>query len=50
VMLLLVEQNVSQALALSTRGFVLEQGRMAISGRGSDLLANPHVKKVYLGL
>jgi branched-chain amino acid transport system ATP-binding protein len=50
VMLLLVEQNVGQALALSTRGFVLEQGRIAISGKGSDLLANPHVKKVYLGL
>jgi branched-chain amino acid transport system ATP-binding protein len=50
VMLLLVEQNVGQALALSARGFVLEQGRIAISGKGSDLLANPHVKKVYLGL
>jgi branched-chain amino acid transport system ATP-binding protein len=50
VMLLLVEQNVSQALSLSTRGFVLEQGRIALSGRGEDLLANPHVKKVYLGL
>ncbi|MGE5842936.1 MAG: ABC transporter ATP-binding protein [Deltaproteobacteria bacterium] len=50
VMLLLVEQNVSQALALSTRGFVLEQGRIAISGKGGELLTNPHVKKVYLGL
>ncbi len=50
VMLLLVEQNVSQALSLSTRGFVLEQGRIALSGRGGDLLDNPHVKKVYLGL
>ena len=50
VMLLLVEQNVSQALSLSTRGFVLEQGRIALSGRGGDLLDDPHVKKVYLGL
>ena len=50
VMLLLVEQNVSQALSLSTRGFVLEQGRIALSGEGGDLLSNPHVKKVYLGL
>jgi len=50
VMLLLVEQNVSQSLSLSTRGFVLEQGRIALSGRGGDLLDNPHVKKVYLGL
>ena len=50
VMLLLVEQNVSQALSLSTRGFVLEQGRIALSGKGGDLLDNPNVKKVYLGL
>lgn len=50
VMLLLVEQNVSQALSLSTRGFVLEQGRIVLSGKGGDLLDNPHVKKVYLGL
>jgi branched-chain amino acid transport system ATP-binding protein len=50
VMLLLVEQNVSQALSLSTRGFVLEQGRIALSGEGGELLSNPHVKKVYLGL
>ena len=50
VMLLLVEQNVSQALSLSKRGFVLEQGKIALSGKGGELLANPHVKKVYLGL
>jgi len=50
VMLLLVEQNVSQALSVSSRGFVLEQGRVALSGKGGDLLSNPHVKKVYLGL
>jgi branched-chain amino acid transport system ATP-binding protein len=50
VMLLLVEQNVSQALSVSSRGFVLEQGRVALSGKGGDLLADPHVKKVYLGL
>jgi branched-chain amino acid transport system ATP-binding protein len=50
VMILLVEQNVSQALALSSRGFVLEEGRIALSGKGRDLLADPHVKKVYLGL
>jgi len=50
VMVLLVEQNVSQALSVSTRGFVLEQGRIALSGKGGDLLVNPHVKNVYLGL
>ena len=50
VMILLVEQNVSQALALSSRGFVLEEGCIALSGKGSELLADPHVKRVYLGL
>lgn len=50
VVLLLVEQNVGQALALSKRGFVLEGGSIALSGSGKDLLANPHIKKLYLGL
>ena len=50
VTILLIEQNVSQALGLSDEGFVLEEGRIALSGKGRDLLANPHVKKLYLGL
>lgn len=50
VTILLVEQNVSQALSLSNRAFVLEEGRVALSGSGKDLLADPHVKKLYLGL
>ena len=50
VTILLVEQNVSQALSLSNRSFVLEEGRIALSGRGNDLLADPYVKKLYLGL
>jgi branched-chain amino acid transport system ATP-binding protein len=50
VTILLVEQNVSQALSLSNRSFVLEEGRIALSGRGKDLLADPYVKKLYLGL
>jgi branched-chain amino acid transport system ATP-binding protein len=50
VMILLVEQNVSQALTLSNRGFVLEEGRIALSGNGRDLLSEPHVKKAYLGM
>jgi branched-chain amino acid transport system ATP-binding protein len=49
VTILLVEQNVSQALDLSDEGFVLEEGRIALSGKGKDLLVNPHVKKLYLG-
>jgi branched-chain amino acid transport system ATP-binding protein len=50
VMILLVEQNVGQALSLSSRGFVLEEGRVALSGEGKDLLADSHIKKLYLGL
>jgi branched-chain amino acid transport system ATP-binding protein len=47
---LLVEQNTRQALALSRRGYVLENGRVALSGSGQDLLGNEHVRRAYLGL
>jgi branched-chain amino acid transport system ATP-binding protein len=50
VTILLVEQNVSQALEFSDQGFVLEEGQIALSWEGKDLLTNPHVKKLYLGL
>jgi branched-chain amino acid transport system ATP-binding protein len=48
--LLLVEQNVPRALALSRRAYVLENGTVALSGPSADLLGNPHVKQAYLGL
>ena len=48
--ILLVEQNVPRALQLSHRGYVLENGRIALAGARADLLANPHVKQAYLGL
>jgi branched-chain amino acid transport system ATP-binding protein len=47
---LLVEQNTRQALALSRRGYVLENGRVALVGSGAELLGNEHVRKAYLGL
>ena len=47
---LLVEQNTRQALALSRRGYVLENGRVALVGTGAELLGNEHVKRVYLGM
>jgi len=47
---MLVEQNVKQALKLSKRGYVLENGAVAIEGEAAELLDNPHVKKAYLGL
>jgi branched-chain amino acid transport system ATP-binding protein len=45
----MVEQNAAAALELSDRAYVLEQGRVALSGTGADLLGNPHVQKAFLG-
>ena len=47
---LLVEQNTRQALALSRRGYVLENGRVVLEGSGAELLDNEHVKRAYLGM
>ena len=47
---LLVEQNTRQALALSRRGYVLENGRVVLVGSGAELLGNEHVRRAYLGL
>ena len=46
---ILVEQNAFAALELSDRSYVLEQGRMTLTGTGAELLDNPHVKSAYLG-
>jgi len=48
--IMLVEQNVPRALQLSHRGYVLENGRLALEGTRASLLASPHVKRAYLGL
>ena len=50
VTVLLVEQNTQHALTLAHRGFVMELGRIALSGSGDELLANSNVRKAYLGL
>jgi branched-chain amino acid transport system ATP-binding protein len=47
---LLVEQNVRRALALADRGYVLENGRIVLAGRGADLVEHPKVRRAYLGL
>jgi len=47
---LLVEQNTRQALALSGRGYVLENGRIVLVGSGQELLGHEHVKRAYLGM
>lgn len=49
VTILLVEQNAQAALSLSERSYVLENGRIKITGRGKDLLDNEGIKKAYLG-
>jgi len=47
---LLVEQNVKQALRLAHRAYVLENGELILQGKASDLAGNPHVRKAYLGI
>ena len=47
--ILLVEQNVNYGLAISNRGYVLETGRIVLSGTGKELLDDEHVKTAYLG-
>lgn len=47
--ILLVEQNAFQALRISNRAHVLEQGRIVMSGTGDALLHDPRVKEAYLG-
>ncbi|MBQ2476253.1 MAG: ABC transporter ATP-binding protein [Desulfovibrio sp.] len=46
----LVEQNANQALRIAHRGYVMENGRIAMEGRASDLLASEEVRKAYLGM
>jgi len=49
VTILLVEQNAKMALSISNRAYVLETGRIVMSGQSSELLENELVKKAYLG-
>ena len=48
--ILLIEQNVFNSLKISDRGYVLENGQIALDGKGRELLENPHIRKTYLGL
>ena len=50
VTVLLVEQNVRLSCEISNRAFVLENGRIALQGPGSEMLQNDHVRRAYLGL
>jgi branched-chain amino acid transport system ATP-binding protein len=48
--ILLVEQDVQTALEYAGRGYVLETGRIVLSGSASDLLENPRIMQSYLGI
>jgi len=50
VTVLLVEQNVRQALTLATRACVLESGKLVLQGAGRELLGDERLKRAYLGL
>lgn len=47
---LLVEQNIKRALDLADRAYVLENGRVALAGKASDIAKDEHVRKAYLGI
>ena len=47
--ILLVEQNARMALQFASRGYVLENGSIVLQGTSEELIANPEVKKAYLG-
>ncbi|MBT8407218.1 MAG: ABC transporter ATP-binding protein, partial [Deltaproteobacteria bacterium] len=50
VTIFITEQNTKQSLEISDRGYVLENGRIVLSGSGQELLHNEHVKEAYLGI
>jgi branched-chain amino acid transport system ATP-binding protein len=50
VTVLVVEQNVKHTLEICDRGYVLEHGRIVLSGTGEELMHNAHVKGAYLGI
>ena len=49
VAILLVEQNANMALGISSYGYVLESGQVAMSGDAAGLLSDPRVQQAYLG-
>jgi branched-chain amino acid transport system ATP-binding protein len=50
VSVLLVEQDMTKALETADRGYVVENGRIALEGTAQELASNEHVKKAYLGI
>ena len=50
VSILIIEQNLSAALSIAQRGYVLENGRVALEGSSDELQSNQEVKRAYLGI
>ena len=50
ISVLLVEQDITKALATADRGYVIENGRIAMEGTAAQLQSDEHVKKAYLGI
>ena len=50
VTIMLVEQNVTKTLAVTDRGYILENGKIGLEGMSHDLAKDPHVRKVFLGV
>jgi branched-chain amino acid transport system ATP-binding protein len=50
ITVLLVEQNARAALAIADRGYVIETGKVTVSGTGAELLADNRVQAAYLGV
>ena len=49
VTVLLIEQNANAALKIANRGYVMETGRITLTGTGTELLSNESVREAYLG-
>jgi len=50
ITIFVVEQNAAMALAIAHRGYVLQSGRVVLSGSAESLLENPQMKRAYLGV
>jgi branched-chain amino acid transport system ATP-binding protein len=50
VTVMLVEQNVNRTLEIADRAYVLENGSIAMEGKGEDMLNDEHIKNMYLGV
>jgi branched-chain amino acid transport system ATP-binding protein len=48
--ILLAEQQIPHALAFTERAYVLENGRIRLSGKSKDLLGDPEIQRTYLGM